>query len=441
MNYHDGMIWDTEIQILHEFTQVQVIGEIHKMENQKDKFWIKAIPVCDKKAQDLSDGISCNGCTMRCWQKPLFIKFYKGREEVMIAAIKNQGTANLYSPYIARTYGVNQNEDGWYVVMEYVQGQNLKNLLSNPVSREIRYLLMRQMLLCVRDYQKQYRGDGVHLDLKPNNFVVSDWENPEKIRIHLVDFEGYTLTNGSLNTFVISNGYAHPRQLSAFQGNIPIQVEVAWDIYALGAVFYEIIENKPFFTEKEIQEREEDPFSVMKKAELSSLSPNLGEKEQMEALIDRMMNPDSICQDIDEVIAKWREITEELSGRGELELPSEEGYMRAEEKEILSSPNLHLFVTVEAENRPAVRQHYRLYANTCFPLYYGINVCGSQEENNNTLLGFFYEVEGKPYFFPIQGEEEPVLIKKGSEISCEDIKIRVMDVEKNGYMVKKAINI
>lgn len=457
MIYTDGSMFDTGISVAPKCTRVRVIGEEYSMYGSRDKFWLKAVPVCNEVLENHGDGRQCNGCTCRCGKRELFIKFYTGSEEEILKSMENQGKHSPASPYIARTFGCRKNDRGTYVVMEYVNGVTLEELPGAlqeariyPEEREYvlaKYRLIRQMLLCVKDYQKQSGtgGAGVHLDLKPENFIIHRMGRDRQMQIKLVDFEGYTKTNGSMDAFVYSAGYAHPKQIECFlRGNVPIQAEVTWDFYALGAIIYEMLEEAPFFTEQEMKIRKEKPFAVKKEPVfqkfLKAVPPE--EEKRIRYMIHKMMDPENPWSNIEIIIQYFQELLDDCLTSAETECLTGKEYLRTEEKLLGKLPYLRIGVEVRSCGYPSVYQSYDLLRGSVIPLYYGINIQGSGE-NSVELLGYLYECEGNAYYFPVKdGKDWPETgkaLKRSDLIQMGSAELEFLRIERKGYPARDEV--
>lgn len=80
--------------------------------------------------------------------------------------------ASLDSPHIVRAFDADQEGDRYYLVMEYVEGQDLKTVMSGTNQLEVTWLCecMRQAALGL---QHAFECGTVHRDIKPANLIVS----------------------------------------------------------------------------------------------------------------------------------------------------------------------------------------------------------------------------------------------------------------------------
>ena len=80
--------------------------------------------------------------------------------------------ARLNSPYIVQIYDVGMNEQDSFIVMEFVDGQDLKKLfnLRAPLSVDETLELMREL---TEGVAAAHEAGLIHRDLKPANILIS----------------------------------------------------------------------------------------------------------------------------------------------------------------------------------------------------------------------------------------------------------------------------
>ena len=144
--------------------------------------------------------------------------------------------ALLNHEHIARLFGFIRRNDGLYLVMEFVQGENLDETLRSKGKLEPAAALafFRQILSAV-DFA--HRLGVIHGDLKPANVIVTDFA-----RIKVLDFAIGAIV-GSSNPVdrVCSASYMSPEQIEG------AAVDVRSDIYSLGVLLYELVIGKAPF--------------------------------------------------------------------------------------------------------------------------------------------------------------------------------------------------
>ena len=144
-----------------------------------------------------------------------------------------QAVASLSHPNIVNIHDVGQEEDVHYLVMEYVQGDNLKNVIrKNGVltpEQAVRFAIQ----VC-EALEHAHENHIVHRDVKPQNILITDGG-----RAKLTDFgialEANTSTITRTDTVVGSVHYLSPEQA---RGEIPTPQS---DIYAVGILLYEML--------------------------------------------------------------------------------------------------------------------------------------------------------------------------------------------------------
>ncbi|MBG9982254.1 Stk1 family PASTA domain-containing Ser/Thr kinase [Aerococcaceae bacterium DSM 111020] len=134
---------------------------------------------------------------------------------------------------IVEVYDVDEEDGQQYIVMEYVDGTDLKTFIreKSPISLELTVNIMSQILSAI---DLAHRSNLIHRDIKPQNILLTK-DNKAKI----TDFGiAVALTDTSItqtNTLLGSVHYLSPEQA---RGN---NATTKSDIYALGVVLYELI--------------------------------------------------------------------------------------------------------------------------------------------------------------------------------------------------------
>ncbi|MFN2453728.1 MAG: protein kinase [Pyrinomonadaceae bacterium] len=153
--------------------------------------------------------------------------------------------SQLDHPGIVKIYDYVVAEQTYYIVMEYVRGRSLAQLLARetcplPVSRALD--LFEQILTAIAYTQEfvyvdqqnlEHRG-LVHRDLKPANIIVT----PDD-RTKITDF-GIVKLVGAENTDTFGPAYGSPQYVSPEQAE-GRAVDERSDIYSLGIILYEML--------------------------------------------------------------------------------------------------------------------------------------------------------------------------------------------------------
>jgi len=123
-----------------------------------------------------------------------------------------------------------------YVVMEYLEGRTLYDLLEETRVLPVNEALQLASRLCdILEYVHQH--GIVHRDLKPGNIMISDDGRP-----HIIDF-GIAKAPGAK---AFSSGVGTPEYMAPEQ-ILGDRIDARTDLYSLGAVLYEIVTGtRPF---------------------------------------------------------------------------------------------------------------------------------------------------------------------------------------------------
>lgn len=149
-----------------------------------------------------------------------------------------QACARLSHPHIVTVYEAGQIDGTVYIAMEYLQGQNLSQVLErNDLSFEAKIRILQQVLEALHH---AHGLDVVHRDIKPSNIhIQSDGS------VKLVDFglarmlEADTLT--ASGNVLGTPHYASPEQLKGEE------IDRRTDIYSTGVMAYEMLSGRrPF---------------------------------------------------------------------------------------------------------------------------------------------------------------------------------------------------
>ena len=169
-------------------------------------------------------------------------------DEETIKRFRNeaQSAARLDHPNIARVYFVGEAE-GWnYIVFEFIEGTNLRDIVEArgplPLEEALNYTLQVAEAL---DHASN--RDVVHRDIKPSNVLVTPTGQVKLVdmglaRLHQVESSSEDLTASGvmLGTF----DYISPEQ-----ARDPRSADVRSDIYSLGCTLYFMLAARPPFPE------------------------------------------------------------------------------------------------------------------------------------------------------------------------------------------------
>lgn len=160
-----------------------------------------------------------------------FIKRFR-REAHAVASLLHQN--------IVEVYDVGEEENIYYIVMEYVEGPTLKQYIQNKgrLSAQEAISFMLQLSSAI---EEAHRAEIVHRDIKPQNILLKD-TNSLKVTDFGIAVASSSTTITQTNAVLGSVHYLSPEQA---RGGIANKKS---DIYSLGIVFYEMLAGNPPFS-------------------------------------------------------------------------------------------------------------------------------------------------------------------------------------------------
>lgn len=139
----------------------------------------------------------------------------------------------LRHEFIPRVYDIEEDEEGFYLIEEYIEGKSLYDCIrERGVLDSDSALAYAGKLASIIEFLHSGNSFKVcHLDIQPKNIIISDDE------IYLVDF-GNSRTDrdfGDRQQFMATKGFAPPEQYKSHFGEA-VENGLQADIYGLGAV-------------------------------------------------------------------------------------------------------------------------------------------------------------------------------------------------------------
>ncbi len=152
-----------------------------------------------------------------------------------------QAIASLRHPRIVTIFDFGQYDHGYYLVMEYIDGQDLGEFITLGKSfspEEIISIIID--IASAIDYA--HRLDVIHRDVKPSNIMMAG--SGEAI---LTDF-GLVMLPNSMGATTMGNAFGTPYYIAPEQAVSAAAAVPASDIYSLGIVLFELIAGVPPYT-------------------------------------------------------------------------------------------------------------------------------------------------------------------------------------------------
>ncbi|CAM3698986.1 Stk1 family PASTA domain-containing Ser/Thr kinase [Mesobacillus zeae] len=177
--------------------------------------------------------------------KMLRLDFANDEEFIRRFHREAQSATSLVHPNIVSIYDVGEEDGLYYIVMEYVDGQTLKQYIQQnaPVPIEKAIDIMKQLTSAIAH---AHQNHIIHRDIKPHNILVDDEGN-----VKITDFGiAMALSATSItqtNSVLGSVHYLSPEQARGGMANKKS------DIYSIGIVMFELLTGRlPFSGESAV---------------------------------------------------------------------------------------------------------------------------------------------------------------------------------------------
>jgi len=165
-------------------------------------------------------------------EDPVLLERFRREEEI---------GQEIDHPGVVKTYDGEQRSR-LYMVIEWVDGRLLRSVLNEKGKLPMGRAVALTVAIC-EALDNLHKHGVVHRDLKPENIMVLDDD-----RIKIIDFgialkeDARRITHTSLTPALGTPDYISPEQVKGQRG------DQSSDIYALGAMLYEMLTGQPPFT-------------------------------------------------------------------------------------------------------------------------------------------------------------------------------------------------
>jgi TolB-like protein/predicted Ser/Thr protein kinase/lipoprotein NlpI len=235
-------------------------------------------------------------------KRDVAIKFLPGRiaandEERERFKTEAQAAAALNHPNIAHIYAIEETDDEMFIVMEYIGGKELKEIVEAhrdtpiPIDKIINYATQ-----IAEGLQAAHKKGIVHRDIKSSNIMITD-----EGKVKIMDF-GLAKLSGVGQVTRAGSTLGSPAYMSPEQAK-GVDVDHRSDIWSLGTVLYEMLTRQmPFKGDYE----QAIIYSILNEApeHMAGVAPEL-EQIVLKALAK---NPDERYQSADELAADLQAI-------------------------------------------------------------------------------------------------------------------------------------
>ncbi len=144
----------------------------------------------------------------------------------------------LHDPHIVRIFEYGDESDLHYILMDYIDGQNLKyhTLTSGPMEPARALDYARQI---AEGLDTAYKNGVVHRDIKPQNIVINS-QGVAKITDFGLARSRETVTLTQSNVFMGTAYYIPPEQAESGRS-----ADIRSDLYSVAAVLFEMLSGHP----------------------------------------------------------------------------------------------------------------------------------------------------------------------------------------------------
>ena len=210
-----------------------------------------------------------------------------------------QAAASLSHHNIVSIYDVGKDGDTDYIVMEYVKGFTLKDVIRKqaPIPNQRAIYIVRQIAEALAH---AHANNIIHRDIKPQNILIT-MDGRAKVTDFGIARAASSLTLTHTGDIVGSVHYLSPEQAKGHQ------INEQSDIYSMGIILYELLTGKvPYDGDtpitialKHVQEEVELPSKVH--SEISSELDAVVMKALAKSIHDRYKSAGEFLQDLDKI--------------------------------------------------------------------------------------------------------------------------------------------
>ena len=201
--------------------------------------------------------------------------------------------SRLKHPFIPAICDIDEKDDAFFIIEEYIEGQSLYNYIrENGIFEQRKGLETGVKLAKIIDFLHSGNSFRVcHLDIQPKNIIIKDSE------IYLIDFGNSICSDDAVKTCIMATkGFAPPEQYMSGFGKNMADTMLA-DIYGFGAVLLYMLTGmykegfSPGETEALLRERAVDDHII------TIVSNALNRKSDY-----RQNTMDIICRQLDKTV-------------------------------------------------------------------------------------------------------------------------------------------
>ena len=227
------------------------------------------------------------------------------KDPVYIARFQREASAAaaLSHKNIVEIYDVGEDNDQYYIVMEYVPGRTLKELIAKRGALHVMEAIdiMKQVL---SGTARAHQMGIIHRDLKPQNILVTDSGTAKIADFGIASIQSLTQQFTQTDVIMGSHHYLAPELARGEKATVQS------DIYALGIVFYELLRGQvPFNGESPVNialkhMQEELPSLREFNPSIPQSVENIVIKATAKNLNDRYKNASEMLEDLQTCLSR-----------------------------------------------------------------------------------------------------------------------------------------
>ncbi|GIO83741.1 serine/threonine-protein kinase PrkC [Paenibacillus faecis] len=222
-----------------------------------------------------------------------------------------QSAASLSHPNIVSVYDVGQEEDVHYIVMEYVEGQNLNEIIKERAPLQVEEAVrIASQIADALDHAHQ--NQIIHRDIKPHNILIG-----KNGRVKVTDFGiARAVTSATITQTGSVVGSVHYFSPEHAKG---VATGEKSDLYSLGIVLYQMLTGRlPFLGEspisvalKHLQEHFDEPRAV--NPMIPQSVENIILKSMRKSPAERYQSAKEMLRDLETCLLPERRLESKLS--------------------------------------------------------------------------------------------------------------------------------
>ena len=166
-----------------------------------------------------------------CRNPKYAIKIVRDGDNYKMSEIMKEKLVHLQHPNIVQCFGFRLINENLCIIMEHINGRNLKKFLKQTKPRHIDYRICRQMLDSVKFC---HDSNIIHGDVTLTNFIFCTKDELPVIK--LVDFDFASFKNASPHSKACGTIYNMAPELLVLDS--PCSYDHRIDIWALGVCYY-----------------------------------------------------------------------------------------------------------------------------------------------------------------------------------------------------------